>query len=414
GDAALLALKAAGRTVGRAMSPIDGDPEGRKVQASSRVLRSDVPDKSPTALRARLTASAQGDLDVQRTVVFLLDRFELDPIYWPVRAAAAIEADDSYRFDHVRPGSYYPVAINFADNDGVQIGAYGFYDADGDLSPDAVTVGSEPVDSVRLTLFPYETTTAMTGRVLAENRAKSIVPDAVLTGIRGGGVATDGTAPEWIYVFHSPTESSALVITVDPVTVDARIDTSADTGASDIPITTDVLDSDTALAIAWERGGSSFSASYDPSDVTISLEGGNVRHIFPLESDDLIWAVNFRAEGGTDSLLVVLDMKNGEEVDITAISSELHPGKEETTIVGVFPNPFGQVASVDFAVSRPGRVVLEVLDMLGRQRAVVVDDHFETGRHGIVWQPRDLESGVFVLRLRSGEATSTAKVIRIR
>jgi hypothetical protein len=54
-------------------------------------------------------------------------------------------------------------------------------------------------------------------------------------------------------------------------------------------------------------------------------------------------------------------------------------------LTGVSPNPASGPARIDFAVPRPSRVRLTVLDVQGRMAAVLVDGEVEPGRHQVVW-----------------------------
>ena len=78
------------------------------------------------------------------------------------------------------------------------------------------------------------------------------------------------------------------------------------------------------------------------------------------------------------------------------------------------PNPVRQAAALAFSVPEPGPVSLDVVDVLGRRVAVLVDGDRDTGRHTVRWDVGGLASGTYVLRLRAaGQAASqTVTVVR--
>ncbi len=81
------------------------------------------------------------------------------------------------------------------------------------------------------------------------------------------------------------------------------------------------------------------------------------------------------------------------------------------------PNPFRTSAAVAYRVPESGPVTLDVLDLLGRRVAVLVDGVQDAGRHTAEWDTgaeRSLAAGVYVLRLRAGGLTATEKVTLIR
>ncbi|MDT7855729.1 Ig-like domain-containing protein [Rubrivirga sp. S365] len=78
------------------------------------------------------------------------------------------------------------------------------------------------------------------------------------------------------------------------------------------------------------------------------------------------------------------------------------------------PNPVRAAATLAFSVPAPGPVTLDVVDVLGRRVAVLVDGERGAGRHEVAWRPDGLASGTYVVRLRAaGEsATQTVTVVR--
>jgi uncharacterized protein (DUF362 family) len=78
----------------------------------------------------------------------------------------------------------------------------------------------------------------------------------------------------------------------------------------------------------------------------------------------------------------------------------------------VSPEPVRDRATVTFAVSRPGPVSLELLDAAGRTEVRLFAGTLDKGRHSINWRAaRQLAAGTHYLRLSSGGATRTRKVL---
>ncbi|GIV60712.1 MAG: hypothetical protein KatS3mg043_1801 [Rhodothermaceae bacterium] len=106
----------------------------------------------PAKTVARPKTGTTGELDLDKTVVLLLDRYVVDRRSWRIHAAAAIQEDATFTFNHVRDGTYWPLAINWDDEEGEVVAAYGFYDADGDLEPDPITVSGGDVTDLGVVL----------------------------------------------------------------------------------------------------------------------------------------------------------------------------------------------------------------------------------------------------------------------
>jgi N-acetylneuraminic acid mutarotase/phosphoribosylformylglycinamidine (FGAM) synthase PurS component len=84
-----------------------------------------------------------------------------------------------------------------------------------------------------------------------------------------------------------------------------------------------------------------------------------------------------------------------------------------------FPNPFNPVTTIVFSVAERTRVRLVVFDMAGRVVATILDRQFEAGRYSVPWDGKSvngtgLSSGVYLLRLESGDFTATRKMVMLR
>ena len=83
------------------------------------------------------------------------------------------------------------------------------------------------------------------------------------------------------------------------------------------------------------------------------------------------------------------------------------------------PNPFNSSTVIGFAVAEPGAVVLEVYNAAGQQVAELVRGFREAGEYRVHWDGRDgdgrpLASGVYVYRLRSGNRTTTRRMLLLK
>jgi hypothetical protein len=76
----------------------------------------------------------------------------------------------------------------------------------------------------------------------------------------------------------------------------------------------------------------------------------------------------------------------------------------------VRPNPARSIAHVDFAIPREAHVRLSVVDLQGREVAVLVDDKRSAGRHSATWKGRK-SPGVYFSRLEYGATVRTRKFL---
>ncbi|MGH2571847.1 MAG: FlgD immunoglobulin-like domain containing protein, partial [bacterium] len=87
--------------------------------------------------------------------------------------------------------------------------------------------------------------------------------------------------------------------------------------------------------------------------------------------------------------------------------------------LAVRPNPFTRAGRVEFSVERAGPARLAVLDVAGREVAVLVEGRVPLGRNTVEWNGRDgtgrrLAAGVYFFRLQQDGRARTQKGVLLR
>ncbi len=93
------------------------------------------------------------------------------------------------------------------------------------------------------------------------------------------------------------------------------------------------------------------------------------------------------------------------EPDLTADSFEL---------LSAYPNPFNDEVRVSFILPASQQIVLSVFNLQGREIAVLSKGLLSTGEHHVTWDASGLKSGIYFLSLKSGNVSTTEKVILLR
>jgi hypothetical protein len=78
------------------------------------------------------------------------------------------------------------------------------------------------------------------------------------------------------------------------------------------------------------------------------------------------------------------------------------------------PNPFNPSTEIRFDVKEPCIVTLKVMDMLGREIAMVENARYNPGRHSVRFDASSLPSGIYVYRIWMGNYTASRKMILSR
>ena len=76
-----------------------------------------------------------------------------------------------------------------------------------------------------------------------------------------------------------------------------------------------------------------------------------------------------------------------------------------------YPNPFQNSTTIGFEVAEPGRVRLQILDVLGRRMATVVDREMTAGSYNVAFDARGLSSGIYFYRLEIGGVVRSKSMV---
>jgi len=79
-----------------------------------------------------------------------------------------------------------------------------------------------------------------------------------------------------------------------------------------------------------------------------------------------------------------------------------------------FPNPFNSTVRIAYAVPQAGRVELTLFDITGRTVATIFDGWKSPGNHDISYNPGQLASGIYFLRMSAENFTKTQKVVYLK
>jgi photosystem II stability/assembly factor-like uncharacterized protein len=135
-----------------------------------------------------------------------------------------------------------------------------------------------------------------------------------------------------------------------------------------------------------------------------------------------LWAVQFLDMNtgyivGDDGL--ILKTTTGGSVGINNISSQI---PSDYSLYQNYPNPFNPVTRIKFTVANGfpirtfgnDKVVLKVLDVLGREVATLVNEKLNPGTYEVTFDGSNYPSGVYFYQLRNENFIETKKLILLK
>ncbi len=78
------------------------------------------------------------------------------------------------------------------------------------------------------------------------------------------------------------------------------------------------------------------------------------------------------------------------------------------------PNPFNPSTVIEYQIPENGLVRLRVLDILGREVALLVNENKDRGRYSVIFDASNLNSGIYLYQLKTSNFTSIKKMILLK
>jgi hypothetical protein len=79
-----------------------------------------------------------------------------------------------------------------------------------------------------------------------------------------------------------------------------------------------------------------------------------------------------------------------------------------------FPNPFNPTTTIFYQIINPGKVVLNVYDLLGRKIRTLLDEYKSPGYFSVSFNAENLSSGIYFYQLESGDKIAVKKMLLLK
>jgi len=98
-------------------------------------------------------------------------------------------------------------------------------------------------------------------------------------------------------------------------------------------------------------------------------------------------------------------MSAGVDDEILPLTFALHQN---------YPNPFNPITNIQFTIPEPSDVKLRIINVLGKEVDVLVNETLPVGHHRILWNPKNISSGVYFYKIEAGSFIKTRKMILLK
>ena len=79
-----------------------------------------------------------------------------------------------------------------------------------------------------------------------------------------------------------------------------------------------------------------------------------------------------------------------------------------------YPNPFNPTTKINFNLPVAGNVKLTVYNLLGQEIKTLVNGYNESGVYNYTFDAKELNSGIYIYKLESGNYSQTRKMTLVK
>ena len=117
----------------------------------------------------------------------------------------------------------------------------------------------------------------------------------------------------------------------------------------------------------------------------------------------------------TDINITIADRSGNSIVTTQSMNSDVYQsGPYKFELSSIYPNPFNPATEINFSVPSDSYVRLSVYNVLGQEVDVIHEGFQTSGRHSYTWNASDMSSGVYYVRLLSGNKAKTMKAVLMK
>jgi len=100
-----------------------------------------------------------------------------------------------------------------------------------------------------------------------------------------------------------------------------------------------------------------------------------------------------------------------EDIQIGTLNVENEGFPNEVSLKQNYPNPFNPTTTIDYYLSNPGNVNINIYDIHGKLVDNLLNENKSAGNHSIKWSPTNISSGLYFVKLFQNNSINQIKIM---
>jgi len=100
--------------------------------------------------------------------------------------------------------------------------------------------------------------------------------------------------------------------------------------------------------------------------------------------------------------------------DLINLTISPYEYRKKYSLDSCYPNPFNPTTTITFSIPEFGLTSITAYDITGRQLETLTNEVLSIGNYSINWDASSYPSGVYLIRMDSGDFTQTQKVVLVK
>ena len=93
---------------------------------------------------------------------------------------------------------------------------------------------------------------------------------------------------------------------------------------------------------------------------------------------------------------------------------EIEAAPEKISLDSAYPNPFNPTTTISFGLPFDSEVSIQIYNLQGRVVETLASEYMQEGYHSVTWNADNFSSGVYFVRMATGDYVSTQKLLLVK